>query len=360
MVTDMNTRRQFLTGLLATGLTPQPTWAETGSPAYLSSAAQTNGAYILCGIGADLKVLFQIPLPARGHAAAAHPSKPEAVAFARRPGTFALVVDCLTKQLKAKLNSPKGRHFYGHGAFSRNGDWLFTTENDYEAGKGIVGVWDVGQGYKRIAEFTSGGIGPHDIKRLPGTDSLVVANGGLDTHPDTGRTKLNIPDMAPNLTYIENGVVVEVASLGLNLHKNSIRHLAVSAEGNVAFGMQWQGGGDLPPVVGLHSRGLAAKTIDVPPTILRQMRGYVGSIAFTGDERSIVVTSPRGGVVQTYDAAGQGLTSSINLIDACGVAAYEQGAVISSGAGVLEKLTGISRPSPRTSNLHWDNHLIRL
>ena len=90
------------------------------------------------------------------------------------------------------------------------------------------------------------------------------------------------------------------------------------------------------------------------------MRGYVGSIAFTGDERSIVVTSPRGGVVQTYDAAGQGLTSSINLIDACGVAAYEQGAVISSGAGVLEKLTGILRSSPRTSNLHWDNHLIRL
>ena len=360
MVTDMNTRRQFLTGLLATGLAPQPTWAETGSPVYLSSAAQTDGAYILCGIGADLKVLFQIPLPARGHAAAAHPSKPEAVAFARRPGTFALVVDCLTKQRKGKLKSPKGRHFYGHGAFSRNGDWLFTTENDYEAGKGIVGVWDVGQGYKRIAEFTSGGIGPHDIKRLPGTDSLVVANGGIDTHPDTGRTKLNIPDMAPNLSYIENGMRVEVAALDSEFHKNSIRHLAVSAAGDVAFGMQWQGGAVLPPAVGIHRRGSAAQTISVPPMLIKQMRGYVGSIAFAGDERSIVATSPRGGVVHIYDVAKRALISSLERTDACGVAAYEHGVVISSGTGILESLSSSSQRFHHSPGILWDNHIIRL
>ena len=356
----MNTRRQFLAGLLATGLSPNPTWAEIGSPAYLSSAAQTDGSYLLCGIGVNLKTLFQIPLPARGHAAAAHPRRPEAVAFARRPGTFALVVDCLIRRPKAKLTLPKGRHFYGHGVFSRNGDWLFTTENDYEAGKGIVGVWDARNGYKRITEFNSGGIGPHDIKRLPETDILVVANGGIDTHPDTGRTKLNIPDMAPNLSYIENGLVVEVATLGSEWHKNSIRHLAVSAAGNVAFGMQWQGGADLPPAVALHRRGSVPKTIDVPPLLLRQMDGYVGSIAFTGDEHGIVATSPRGGTVQIYDAAGQGLISSIELMDASGVAAYQKGVIISSGAGVLASLSTTSHQLNRSTNLRWDNHMIRI
>ena len=360
MVTDMSTRRQFLAGLLATGLSPNPTWAEIGSPAYLSSAAQADGSYLLCGIGADLKTLFEIPLPARGHAAAAHPSRPEAVAFARRPGTFAVVIDCMTKRPKARLVSPKGRHFYGHGVFSRKGKWLFTTENDYEAGKGIVGVWDVLNGYKRMAEFSSGGIGPHDIKRLPDTETLVVANGGIDTHPETGRTKLNIPDMAPNLSYIENGLVVEVAALGPELNKNSIRHLAVSAAGNVAFGMQWQGGLDLVPLVGLHRRGSVAKTIVLPPLLLRKMRGYVGSIAFTGDEHSIVATSPRGGVVQSYDAAGKGLISSMDLLDASGVAACEQGVVISSGTGDLRKLSPISPLIQRSSDVRWDNHLIGL
>jgi len=360
MVIEMKTRRQFLKGVLASGLTPLPTWADTGSPAYLSSAAQLDGSSVLCGIGADLKTLFQIPLPARGHAAAAHPSKPEAVAFARRPGTFAVVIDCMSKRSKTRLVAPEGRHFYGHGVFSKKGEWLFTTENDYEAGKGIVGVWDALSGYKRMAEFSSGGIGPHDIKRLPQTDTLVVANGGIDTHPETGRAKLNIPDMAPNLSYIENGSVVEVATLSPELHKNSIRHLAVSSAGNVAFGMQWQGGVELVPLVGLHQRGLAVKIIDPPDFLLKQMRHYVGSIAFTGDERSIVATSPRGGVVQSYDAAGQGLISSMELMDASGVTACEQGIVISSGTGELRKMSPISPLIQRSSDLRWDNHLIGL
>ena len=100
-------RRQFLGGLLAAGLIPKPTWADVGSPVFLSAAALPNGSYVLCGIDAELQLRFQIPLPARGHAAAAHPSRPEAVAFARRPGTFAIVIDCITGLESAKLESPE-------------------------------------------------------------------------------------------------------------------------------------------------------------------------------------------------------------------------------------------------------------
>ena len=114
------------------------------------------------------------------------------------------------------------------------------------------------------------------------------------------------------------------------------------------------------PVVGLHRRGLAVKTINSLPLFLGQMRGYVGSIAFTGDEQCIVATSPRGGTVQIYDAAGQGLISSIELMDASGVAAYEKGIIISSGAGVLASLSTTSLKLNRSTNLRWDNHLIRL
>lgn len=236
MAIGVHNRPGFLAGLMAASLVPRPTWADVGSPSYLSAAARQDGSYVLCGIGADLNVLFQIPLPARGHAAAAHPNRPEAVAFARRPGTFAIVIDCRSGTSKATLMAPTGRHFYGHGVFSANGNWLYTTENDCEAGEGRIGVWDAAAGYKRIAEFSSGGIGPHDIKRLPNTDTLVVANGGIDTHPDSGRTKLNIPTMRPNLTYITDGVAIETAGLGAALRKNSIRHLAVSSTGQVASG----------------------------------------------------------------------------------------------------------------------------
>ncbi|AXI48682.1 DUF1513 domain-containing protein [Sulfitobacter sp. SK012] len=354
----MPNRRGFLAGLAAASLIPHPTWADAGSPAYLSAAATQDGSYLLCGIAADLTVLFQIPLPDRGHAAAAHPSKPEVVAFARRPGTFAVVIDCTTQTETARLMAPLGRHFYGHGAFSEDGNWLFTTENDYEAGQGCIGVWDVAAGYVRSAEFPSGGIGPHDIKRLPGTDTLVIANGGIDTHPDSGRTKLNIATMRPNLTYVDAGVVIETAELAPDLQKNSIRHLAVSAKGMVAFGMQWQGDTDVIGLVGTHRMGQSVRILQAPQEQVRSMQGYVGSIAFKADDKTVAATSPRGGSVHMFNAETGGFSHSHHLVDVSGVAPNEDGFVITSGLGVLQKIGNRTKPLRAQQDLLWDNHLI--
>jgi hypothetical protein len=354
---EMTSRRQFLAGLLAAGLVPSPTWADAGSPEYLSAGALSDGSYVLCGIGAANDVLFQIPLPARGHAAAAHPTRPEAVAFARRPGTFAIVIDCVTGLQKSKMAAPDGRHFYGHGAFSADGHWLFTTENDYEAGEGRVGVWDVQAGYLRVDEFASGGIGPHEIKRMPGTDTLVIANGGIDTHPDSGRTKLNIATMAPNLTYVDGGKIVETAMLAADLHKNSIRHIDI-VDGQVAFGMQWQGDGDQNVLAGLHRQGGAINLLTGPAAQSRQMRGYIGSIAFSRSGTHVAVTSPVGGVTQIFDVVTNTLSHQIATVDAGGVAARGTGFIITNGQGQLglvdEGVLHLAAGAP----LAWDNHIV--
>lgn len=353
-------RRQFIGGLLAAGMMPQPTWADAGSPVFLSAAAIPDGSYVLCGIDAKLQVRFQIPLPARGHAAAAHPSRPEAVAFARRPGTFAIVVDCLTGRGTARLESPSGRHFYGHGAFSRDGSLLFTTENDYEAGRGRIGVWDARTGYTRIDEWDSGGVGPHDIKRLRGSDTLVVANGGIDTHPETGRTKLNIPTMAPNLAYIQDGAVIETAMMPQHMHKNSIRHLAVNQNGDVAFGMQWQGDQAVHALVGTHQPGRAMSLMAAPSDRVRQLNGYIGSIAYSQDGGSIAATSPRGGVVQVYDASAGRFMQERVLTDVSGIAAFENGFMVTTGIGKLQSLAQGDRDLSNQIDAKWDNHLVAI
>lgn len=351
-------RRQFIGGLLAAGIIPKPTWADAGSPSFLSAAALPDGTYVLCGVDTDLNITFQLPLPARGHAAAAHPLKPEAVAFARRPGTFAIVIDCTTGLQKATLNAPTNRHFYGHGAFSADGTLLYTTENDYEAGRGRIGVWDVTAGYVRIDEWESGGIGPHDIKRLPNSDVLVVANGGIDTHPESGRTKLNIPTMKPNLSYVQGGAVIESVELPPEIHKNSIRHLAVSQDGHVAFGMQWQGDGTPPSLVGQHRSGHQIVLMQATPDQMRDMQGYVGSIAYVSTSKDIAVTSPRGGRVQIYDTASRQIADERRMSDVCGVAENRDGFVLTSGTGRLEAITGSAPPRMRTEPLQWDNHLV--
>lgn len=356
----LNGRRAFLGGLLATGLIPKPSWADAGSPAFLSAAATPDGRYLLCGMDAGLDIVFKLPLPDRGHAAAAHPTRPEAVAFARRPGRFALVIDVATGTRIATLNAPAGRHFYGHGVFSADGTYLYTTENDYDAGRGRIGVWDALRGYIRVDEWDSGGIGPHDIKRLPGSDTLVVANGGIETHPDTGRAKLNIPTMQPNLSYVDQGSVTESALLPDALHRNSIRHLSVSDTGLVAFGMQWQGDGHPSALVGLHRHAEPMELLQVPGDAGRAMQGYIGSIAFSGDGRTIAATSPRGGQVQIFDVASRALRSSGSIADACGIAANGDGFITTSGTGIIGPLGRASEASMSHAPLMFDNHLIAL
>ncbi|MFX0546839.1 DUF1513 domain-containing protein [Roseovarius sp. S1116L3] len=356
----MTNRRGFLAGLLATGLAPAATWADAGAPRWLSAAGLPGGGFVLCGIGADMGLRFRIPLPGRGHAAAAHPGRPEAVAFARRPGTFAVVIDCAAGQQKAELTAPEGRHFYGHGAFSLDGRWLYTTENDYEAARGMIGIWDADHGYARAGEFASGGTGPHEVRRMPGSDTLVVANGGIETHPASGRTKLNIAVMRPNLSYIEDGAVTETATLPPEMHMGSIRHIAVSHDGEVAFGLQWQGGEDGPALLGLHRRGASIRLCAAPEPHLRAMQGYAGSVAFAAGQREVAVTSPRAGLVQTYSASSARYLHSESIVDACGVAPSSGGLLVASGTGDLWQLGAGAPNRMGHAGLMWDNHLVGL
>ena len=187
---------------------------------------------------------------------------------------------------------------------------------------------------------------------------LVVANGGIDTHPDSGRTKLNIATMRPNLSYIADGKVVEVATLDPDHYKNSIRHLGVALDGSVAFGMQWQGDAPALPLVGTHKRGGTPHLFSIESASLRQMHGYVGSITFGQGGTEVIATSPRGGVVQRYDATAGVLTSQTLLEDACGVADAPREVIVTTGTG---KIVGLnSDQATAHAALRWDNHLISL
>lgn len=352
----MASRRGFIASLLAASVVPRLSWADAGNPSYLAAAREADGGYALFGLGRDGQDIFRIPLPGRGHAAAAHPDAPEAVAFARRPGTFALVIDCTTGGVAHRLESPAGHHFYGHGAFVAGGDILCTTENHVDSGEGRIGFWSRRDGYARIGEIASGGIGPHEILALPG-DVLAVANGGILTHPDHGRDKLNIPDMKPNLAYARLDGVREVVELDPELHLASIRHLASDGT-TVAFAMQWEG--DLPdpvPLLGLHRQGGAPVLCTADLAEQLAMDGYAGSVALAGGV--VGITSPRGGRVHLFDLAGT-FRGAVLRADVCGLAPRGAGLLATDGmGGVLALREGAAEPlnlAPRA----WDNHLVRV
>lgn len=355
----MPSRRGFLAGIAVLGLSPAVTWADAGSPDYLAAAKLPDGSYHLFGLATDGREIFSIPLPGRGHAAAAHPRRPEAVAFARRPGTFAIVLDCDTCRPVATLTAPVERHFYGHGVFSADGRRLYTTENAYELGEGRIGIWAADEGYRRIGEFPSGGIGPHDVTRLPGTATLVIANGGIDTHPETRRQKLNLPTMQPNLTYAtETGEIVEQIQLPPEMRLNSIRHLSIRDDGLVAFGCQWQGDlAEVPPLAGLHRLGGEVWLLEEETDLHHALQGYVGSIAFSGDGETVGFTAPRGNHALVYRVSDGALVRDFEAADICGIAPSAAGHFFTTGTGYRGPAG--DGPLPADAGIAWDNHVVR-
>ncbi len=357
----MTSRRTFLTGLLATSTIPTLTWADAGNPTYLAAAKLADGSFALFGLSETGQDIFQIPLPGRGHAAAVHPTKPEAVAFARRPGRYALVINCVTGRLTQKLYAPMGRHFYGHGAYIKDGEVLCTTENDIETGKGIIGLWARSENYRRIGEFYSGGIGPHELKTMPNDAGLVIANGGVRTHPKTGRKKLNLDTMRPNLSFVsEDGQISEKIELTSDLHRNSVRHLDVAANGLVAFCMQWEGDvNEIPPLVGIIQKHGNVQLLSATIAQQTALHNYLGSIAISSDGTTIGTTAPKGGRVHIYDA-GTGFVKGIKRADICGITANKNGFVTTDGNGgvfaLKDKSLTLLSHNPRS----WDNHLVRI
>lgn len=352
-------RRGVIAAVAAFGLAPRATWADVGSPAYLAAAGLKDGSFVLLGLGEDGAERFRVPLPARGHAAAARPRLAEAVAFARRPGRYALVLDCADGRVVAELAPPAGRAFQGHGAFTADGTALFTTETA-EEGRGLLGVWDARAGYRRIGEVPTGGVGPHEIVRMPDGGRFAVANGGIATDQDS-RTPLNLATMRPSLAYVDaaTGSLVEVIENPPELRLNSIRHIAVARDGTLAAALQWEGD-DLaaPPLLGVHRPGAPALAfLAAEEPLQARTRNYAGSVAIAPDASAAAITAPRGGLMLVFDLA-TGAATPVASPDLCGVAAAGGRFVCTTGEGLFLDPVGGGRRA--FDGLAFDNHIVRL
>ncbi|MEM1346133.1 MAG: DUF1513 domain-containing protein, partial [Pseudomonadota bacterium] len=235
---------------------------------------------------------------------------------------------------------------------------------------GRIGLWDATT-HTRLGEVPSGGLGPHDMALLPDGRTLVVANGGIRTHPDSGRDKLNLDTMRPNLSYLDatSGALLDSVELPEDLHLNSIRHLAVARDGLVAAALQWQGAPtDSVPLLAFHRRGWTALRLAEADVLdLAAMRGYAGSVAFDAAGRRAAITSPRGGRVMAWNVPGPKADPQPDIwyrADVCGIAPRHtdrEGWIATDGLGGMTALSPALVPQALARHrLGFDNHLIAL
>jgi uncharacterized protein len=337
---------------------------------YVSSCDGADGVSRLAVFSPDGGMLFSTMLPDRGHDIAMSPTGSDMAVFARRPGDWTAVVDRRSGRVRTLIRSPEGRHFYGHGLYSPDGRLLFATENDIAAGTGVLGVYDVARGYARIGEQPTHGIGPHDMAFVPGSNLILVANGGARTDPATGREILNAARMEPSLSLVDSrtGDLVRKVEFADGLNGLSVRHLAIADDGEGVFACQFEGADDeIQPLVGVISRDGRTRMLDMPEEEIVLLNNYTGAVKLDRSGRLIAATSPRGNRTAFWDRHTGRYLGMAPLPDVCGIAAAPLAGtfIISSGnAGMrIARADGPDLARLRGSDLDrymWDNHITPL
>ncbi|PID50695.1 MAG: hypothetical protein CR991_00035 [Proteobacteria bacterium] len=366
-------RRQFLflvcTAALGSALGVNTLLQQAGAhdaPLYLYSASDNEtGGHFLSQLNLHTGQLKQQALPFRGHALIPL-AEQQVILFGRRPGTQCVVADFKQSQVNTFSAAAK-RHFGGHGCLSKDRQVLFTTENDYEGKRGVLGIRDR-QNLQVLGEYETYGMDPHDIHLMPDGKTLVIANGGIETHPDFGRRKLNISTMQPSLVYLDADNGKKLEEYRLPDHQLSIRHLNVSEQGDVGVALQFEGNlyhRQPASLVAWQPAGGTLQLLSIGGTDVPLFKGYMADLAFDSKQQILAVTSPRGKQVSFWNIAAQQFLYASTLPEPSGIAFLQDQQVflVSDAKGGVHTIKATLEGAEvetlyQFEDQHWDNHLL--
>ncbi|EGI77093.1 DUF1513 domain-containing protein [Hylemonella gracilis] len=280
------------------------------------------------------RVRWQLALPTRAHGLWAE-ADGGVLAVARRPGDWLLR---WRPQGDATGATEQGatqwcwieddRRFNGHVIASvpasQAPGTLWTTETELEDGQGLLGVRDAVTLEKRD-EWPTHGRDPHQLLALPravgrfAAGTLMVANGGIPTLPETGRAKLldqrlKQERMDASLVALHPGTGELLEQWRLADPYLSIRHLAFDLRsGRLGIALQAEHPDPLTrqaaPVLAVWD-GRDVRPAEPLPQGQPSLQGYGGDIvawprATSDDPGGFAVSCVRADALALFDAEGR-------------------------------------------------------
>lgn len=330
-----------------------------------SASDNQYGRHFLTRLDMASGQLQSCAVPMRGHAVLPL-ANDTALLFGRRPA-FECAVVMFTEDQNTPIHATAGRHFNGHGCLSANGDVLFTTENAYDEKRGVLGIRD-SQTFQHLGEYDTFGLDPHDVQLMPDGKTLVVANGGIEQHPDFGRRKLNLDTMQPSLVYLDAQTGKKLAEYRLPDRHLSIRHLIATADGSVGVALQYEG--DLyrqqpTSLVAWQPSGGELQLLDISTADVALFNGYMADLAYDPQQQILAVSSPRGNHTSFWSTRERRFLHTHSLPEPSGIAFLpeQQAFLVSDATGSIHRFPSTLQPAPASllyqfPEQRWDNHLV--
>lgn len=345
-------RRRWLAWMAASALVPlgPSARAEAASASRFVAAWEAEAGHrvgVLARTPQGLAAQSALEVPTRAHGLWVERGG-TLLAAARRPGDW-LVRWRPDGQALAWCWIEAGRAFNGHVIASADGRTLYTAETDLETAEGLIGVRDAAS-LEKTDEWPTHGMDPHEL--LADTDgSLVVANGGIPTLPETGRVKVHLDRMDASLVRLDGSDGTLRGQWRLADRRLSLRHMAWGARGQLGIALQAEHDRAedkaAAPLLALFD-GRALRTVEAG----HALAGYGGAIAFGGDR--FAVSCPRANGVAMWRADGRwdGFTP---LSEACALAPA-QGGVWAGGREQALPMAGAGGEAAVVAALRLDNH----
>jgi len=345
--------------LTGCGMLPEKA-AYKGARQYTGAIGLADGSFAVGAIAPDGKMLWQSPVSTRCHSGCNRPGSAEVLFFERRPGWSFYVLNSRTGERLHHIQAGEGEHFVGHGVFSQDGRFLYATASRYDPGEGIVAVYDSQQDYQRVNTFELNGTGPHQLTLHPDGRTLIVGLGGILTHPDYDRIKLNLDTMKPALVLVDSQSGATIGRFSPSHHQLSTRHVDVAPDGTIYAAYQYQGPAhELPPLIARYRHG-RYEEIDLGESVHRKLGNYIASIVAHPENDLVAIASPIGGTALVFNGLSGKVLEQASIADCAGVEALAGGDfLVSSGRGKLVRI-GKGQPAREIASMpvQWDHHLV--
>ena len=366
MVIDIN-RRQIISLLLYGSLLP--VYAKEVRDINLSSNLMIGSAFnkfskSYYGVfDINGKLICDVKLDTRAHDSIFIRELNKIVIISRRPKNLIYVLDLNKNRVVNKIVAPNNRHFYGHGVFSNKYKLMFVTENNFsfdDERAGSIGIYDPYKNFKRVGEYLSYGIGPHELK-INNNNNLIIANGGLLTNPDYPRIILNLSNISSNISDIDisSGNQNEKFFLDIKLKNHSIRHIDLDNQGNIFGACQVYNKLEKSGSLVFLKKNNTAHFFKIKKELINKIQQYTGSIKVDTNSRELYATFPKGNRLLVWNYKKNVLIKNIKLNDVCGLAVDKKknNVYITNGNGqVYERLKSKNVIKRFRKNLNFDNH----